>query len=351
MRHRILLLLFIFVHLYATAVAQPIRPELVVYAYDSFVAPEGLGPEIFSLFEKECGCRVRALASGDGGQLVGRLQLDAERGKSVAHVVLGLDQHLWTRAKPWLEPFEKWRPKGFDKISKRLLIIPPAEGFLPFDYGVFAFIADTQALKKNGEPKALPKSVKDLLLPQWKRNFILEDPRTSTPGLAFLLYTQAVLGSEVWNFWGALKGRWLTMAQGWDSAYGLFLKGEAPLVWSYTTSQAYHAEHGDHFGRYQAVLFNDGQPFQVEGAALVRRDWESKEARVLAQRFLEFLVSPEVQRRIPKKNWMLPVVKGVILPKSFKSIPEPKKLYAIMSDSSKVEAALGDWSRSLRVNK
>ena len=54
-------------------------PELVLYTYDSFLAQRGLGPEVLPLFEAQCGCRVRALSSGDGGQLLTRLQLDAER--------------------------------------------------------------------------------------------------------------------------------------------------------------------------------------------------------------------------------------------------------------------------------
>src|SRR5206468_2130798 len=113
----------------------------------------------------------------------------------------------------------------------------------------------------------------ELSAPAWKRKLILEDPRTSTPGLDFVLYARAALGERAREFWRGLRGQWLTLAPGWDAAYGLFLKEEAPLVWSYTTSQAYHEEHGDAAGenrRYSAILFEEGQPIQVEGAALVK---------------------------------------------------------------------------------
>ena len=51
-----------------------------------------------------------------------------------------------------------------------------------------------------------------------------------------------------------LKGRMLTVTPGWSESYGLFTKGEAPMVLSYTTSPAYHmiAEGTE---KYQAAAF------------------------------------------------------------------------------------------------
>lgn len=311
-----------------------------MYTYDSMVAEGGLGEVLFPLFEKKCGCKVRALASGDAGQLLARLQIDAERGKPKAHVVLGIDQHLWPRARNWLESWKDWKPKGYDGLPADLKV---GEGFLPFDYGVFAFMMDTRRLQAlKAKP---PKSLKALLSPTFKRNIILQDPRTSTPGMAFLLYTSEVLGDEAWSFWERMRGQWLTLAPGWDSAYGLFLKGEAPLVWSYTTSQAYHREKGDVKGRYQALLFDEGHPVQIEGAALVKGSLRTAEERKRAREFLEFLLSSEVQDAIPKRNWMLPVVKSARLPESFKNLPEPEKLHRIESSEKETARRLQRWSQ------
>ena len=325
------------------------QPELVVYAYDSLVAKHGLGPEIFPIFEKQCGCHVKVLPSGDGGQLLSRLQLDAERGKPGAQVVIGLDQHLWDRAKNLIEPWGNWKPRGFEKVEADYRVGKNGDGFLPFDYGVFAFMADELGLKKS--KLETPKKILDLLAPEWKRNIILEDPRTSTPGLAFLLYVESVFGeraeSKVEDFWKKLSTQWLTLAPGWDGAYGLFLRQEAPLVWSYTTSQAYHVEHGDTQGRYKAVLFEEGQPIQIEGAALVKNSFKDEASRSRAQAFLEFLISPEVQNRIPKTNWMLPVLKGTPLPVSFQKLPQPKKIYRIESNAAQVTRSLGKWSHTV----
>ncbi|MGK5084746.1 thiamine ABC transporter substrate-binding protein [Bdellovibrionota bacterium FG-1] len=322
-------LLLAFLGLSSSGVQSAEIPELVIYTYDSLVTPHGLGPEIFPLFEKKWGCRIRALPSGDGAQLLTRLQLDAKRGKSVAHVVMGLDQNTFEAARPYLE-----LGKG-------------SPGFVEFDYGILAFMEDRQALERAG--LAEPHRLADLLKPEWRRNIILEDPRTSTSGLAFLLYANEVGGA---GFWPQFKSQWLTLAPGWDAAYGLFLKKEAPLVWSYTTSQAYHEEHGDSIGehrRYRALIFDEGQPKQVEGAALIQGAFHSKDPQIkkLAAEFLKFLVSPEVQSRIPLKNWMIPVVQGPRLPPSFEHLPKPLKIVPTPTDARQIERALREWKGQL----
>lgn len=330
-------------------IAAETLPELVIYTYDSFLTKDGLGAEIFPLFEKKCSCRVRAIAVGDGAQLLTRLQLDHERGKLGAQIVLGLDQQIWDRARPWTDPWSKWEPIGYSKLAHEFQI---EKGFLPFDYSVFAFMADRQALHEAG--LSVPRSLRDLLKPEWKRNFIFEDPRTSTPGLAFVLYSKIIFSDSPSfdEFWKSLKGRWLTISPGWDQAYGLFLKKEAPLVWSYTTSQAYHEEHGDspHSRKYEAVLFEEGQPLQIEGAALVKGVSASPEKLQLAQNFLEFLISPEVQRQVPLKNWMLPVVKKTSLPESFAHLPHPKKVISIQKKSNESQEILSRWRAIIQSN-
>lgn len=350
------------------------RQELVVYTYDGFVAKGGLGPEIFPLFEKRCDCRVRALPVGDGQQILARLQLDFERGTPVAQVVIGLDQPAFNRARPWLKRWGGWRPSAWRRIRREVRPDGAGEdggsdgggdgdkdGFLPYDYGFFAFMADTRHLARQAgtsagalsgmPPPAFPRSFRDLLGPSWKRGLLLEDPRTSTPGLAFVLYadaiqTRALTGEsaakktpDLRAFWRGFRGQWLTLAPGWDQAYGLFLGEQAPLVWSYTTSQAYHEEHGDLTHRYRAVLFDEGQPIQVEGAALIRGS-ES----VLARRFLDFLLSREVQERIPLHSWMYPVREATTLPASFEHLPYPKKVIHLPSDPATIAAALRRWS-------
>ncbi len=323
--------------------------DLSVITYDSFVSKHGLGPEIIPLFERSSGCKTRVTGAGDGGQLLNRLELDAKRGSvPEAQVVVGIDQQLWEDVKPLSEPWGKWLPAGYAKLTKAATV---ENGFLPFDYGTFALMADTVALKRAGIVP--PSSLTDLLKPEWKRNLILEDPRTSTPGLALVRYTLAVYGEKAWGFWTRLKPQWLTLAQGWDAAYGIFLKGEAPLVWSYTTSQAYHEEHPDQgapLGRYRAIHFEEGQPVQIEGAILVRGAFQgTTSVRKLecARKFLDFLISPEVQKRIPLKNWMFPVVAGTELPASFKRLPAAKRVVQLPLKGFSPSVILPKWSRAV----
>lgn len=325
------------------------KPKLSLYVYDSFVAKGGLGPEIFPAFEKKCGCELKILPSGDGGQLLTRLQLDAERSKPGAQIALGLDEPTFDRARPWLEVSEKWQPKGMKELHPDLKRTP---GFVPFDYGFFAFMADQQALSEL--KLSPPRKLTDLLAPAWKRNLILEDPRTSTPGLAFVLFANQVSGMPKNEFWSKMRTQWLTLAAGWDSAYGLFLRKEAPLVWSYTTSQAYHEEHGDSPSsrRYEAVIFDEGQPMQVEGAALVKNSFSDGEAGKqqlkLAHEFLEYLISPAVQDLIAKHQWMYPARKSTALPPSFLHLPKPKKVVHLKVKADEISAELSSWSRAVQ---
>ncbi len=219
---------------------------------------------------------------------------------------------------------------------------------MPFDYGFFAFIADRDQLKERG--LKAPESLDDLLKPEWKRNVILEDPRTSTPGLAFVQYVQAVKLSQAKDFWKKMRSQWLTLAAGWDAAYGIFLKKEAPLVWSYTTSQAYHAEHGDSAGRYQALMLKEGLPQQIEGAFALKAALEgaSEKTRDCARAFLEYLVSKDAQEQVPPKNWMYPVNSKVELSKSFGLVPKPKRVIELPAKRAEVEGALTVWSEGIR---
>lgn len=133
-------------------------PELVIYTYDSMVAEGGLGPKIFPAFEKQCGCKLIVRASGDGEQIIGRLQLDDQRKKPTAHVVLGLDESTFDRAKPWLDlefRLKKSRPLAIDRKF--------SGAFVPYDYGYFTFIADQETLKKAA--LVAPSKFSDLLKP------------------------------------------------------------------------------------------------------------------------------------------------------------------------------------------
>ena len=315
------------------------KPDLVIFAHDSFVGKGGLGAEITPLFEKKCQCKIKMVGVGDAGQILARLELDARRGKSDAQVAIGFDAFSFARAKAYLDPWTGWSPARYENIPADLKLGP---GFLPYDYGVMTFIADTVQIK--GHQISKPKRLLDLMNPEWKKSLLLEDPRTSTPGLLFLMYTRSVLDKQVWKFWEEMRFQWKTLTPGWSGAYQLFMKGEAPLVWSYFTSQAYHHAHGAG-NRYEALVFEDGHPIQVEGAALIKNGMASQEQKFLAMSFLEFLISPEVQVLVPKKNWMMPVMPDTQLPVDFQSLPQVKNRLQLVADQKQIEELLSQWSK------
>ena len=308
--------------------------ELGVYTYDSIAGRGGLGPVIFPEFEKLTGCKVRIIASGDAVQVLSRVEIDLKRGKPPADVILGVDALNWDRARKVSDPgfaLEAENLKQVDPAIQKYL--PELPGFLPIDFGAMTFMMDSSSVTRA------PDSIEDLLKGYWKKRFILEDPRTSSPGLQFLLFTKQVLGKKFGDFWFQLKAQRLAMPPGWDTAYGLFLKGEAPLVWSYVTSEAYHREHGS--TRYRAVLLRDGQPLQIEGALIVRGASNPE----LARRFLNFLFSDWVQARIATTNWMWPAKKTGVLPGSFASLPRiARPLFLSGVDSASV---LKEWSEAI----
>ena len=124
---------------------------------------------------------------------------------------------------------------------------------------------------------------------------VIQDPRTSTPGLGLLLWVKAVYGDKAPEAWAKLKATVLTVTPGWSEAYGLFTKGEAPMVLSYTTSPAYHmiAENTE---RYQAASFAEGEYLQIEVAGMTTTGAKNP----LAQKFLAFMTGPNSRMPSPR---------------------------------------------------
>ena len=149
-----------------------------------------------------------------------------------------------------------------------------------------------------------------------KWRVIYEDPRTSTPGLGLLLWMQKVYGDKTPEAWQKLAAKTVTVTKGWSEAYGLFLKGERPVL-SYTTSPAYHiiAEKKDN---YAAADFAEGHYLQVEVAAHCRQ-----QAAGTGREVSEIHGLPGVQNAIPTGNWMYPVT-NVTLPAGFEQLTKPQ---------------------------
>lgn len=282
-------------------------PVLTVYTYDSFASQWGPGPAIKYSFEKNCQCELHFVTLGDGVALLNRLRMEGKRSK--ADVVLGLDNNLIASA-------EKSGLFAPSSVDTRTINLPDGwenNTFIPYDYGYFAFIYNK---KRLAHP---PTSLHQLIDSPEKWRVIYEDPRTSTPGLGLLLWMNKVFGDNTDKAWKKLATKTVTVTQSWSEAYGLFLKGEADMVLSYTTSPAYHSIE-EHNSDYAAADFAEGHYLQVEVAALVA----SSKQPTLAKQFMQFILSKGFQNTLATGNWMYPVT-AQFLPVAFTQLPVPRK--------------------------
>ncbi|WP_421872165.1 thiamine ABC transporter substrate binding subunit [Nitratireductor rhodophyticola] len=265
------------------------QDKLTVYTYESFTSDWGPGPQVEKAFEAECGCDVEFVSVADGVALLNRVRLEGSSTK--ADIVLGLDNNLLHEARET----GLFAPHGIDTAKVEVPGGFENDIFVPFDYGYFAFVYDTEAIETP------PASLKELVESEGDLKIAIQDPRTSTPGLGLLLWVKAVYGDEAATAWSRLQGKVLTVTPGWSEAYGLFTSGEVPMVLSYTTSPAYHRIAED-TERYKAASFAEGHYLQVEVAAQTVAGAKNP----LAQKFLAFMTGPGFQDAIPETNWMFP---------------------------------------------
>lgn len=285
-------------------------PILRVYTYDSFAAEWGPGPALKAGFEKDCVCVVEFSTGEDAISVLRKVQLEGATTK--ADVVVGLD----TATAPEARATGLFAPHG---LTLDGLVLPEPwtdPDFVPFDYGYFAYVYDKEKMPNP------PKSFEELIALPDDIKIVIQDPRSSTPGLGNVFWVEAAYGDRAPEIWAGLKPHILTVTKGWSEAYGLFLDGEADMVLSYTTSPTYH-EVAEDVHKYAAAIFEEGHVAQVEVAAIVK----SSEKQALAQNFLAYLTSVEGQKLIPTTNWMYPVVDiGADLPAAFGAAPTPKLL-------------------------
>lgn len=203
--------------------------------------------------------------------------------------------------------------------------------FLPYDFGYFAFVYNKEQLENP------PASLRQLVEDENGPTILVQDPRTSTPGLGLLLWVKKVYGDQADEAWAKLSKRIVTVSKGWSEAYGLFLKNEADMVLSYTTSPAYHII-AEQDKRFAAASFSEGHYQQIEVAGMVR----SSQQQPLAREFLEFMISERFQKIIPTTNWMYPAaLTRTSLPPEFAQLIDPSP--ALLFDDGLVASKRKQW--------
>jgi len=308
------------------------RPVLTIYTYDSFASEWGPGPAIEKTFEAECACDVNFVALDSSIGILGRVQLEGPSSK--ADIVLGLDTNLMKTARDT----GLFAPHGVSLDGRTSLPVAFADDhFVPFDWGYFAFVYNSEAMATP------PTSLKALVNAPDDIRIVIQDPRTSTPGLGLLLWVRSVYGDDAGEAWASLSPRIVTVTKGWWDAYSMFLDGEADMVLSYSTSPAYHIV-VDGTDKYRAAAFDEGHYMQVEVAAMLKNAPQPE----LARQFMDFILSSDFQSVIPTTNWMYPAGKAD-LPEAFDGLIQPveARLYSPEDVAANKSAWVGEWQRAL----
>lgn len=311
--------ILVFGTLYTRVDAKPVPLKLTVYTYDAFQSKWGPGPKLKEEFQAICKCELRFTVAADGAALLSRLKMEGKQTK--ADVVMGLDSTMTNDAKA-TQLFAALEPQAKSALP---LSIEDQDQFQAIDFGWYAFMYNTNFQQKNNDKKnsiTPPTTFEQLLTePQFKNRILIQDPRSSSVGLGLLLWIHARFGDLASAKLKELKTQTMAVGHGWSDSYGKFAKGEAPVVLSYSTSEAYHREM-EKTDRYRALKFADGHYLQVEVAGIIKYSSHME----LAKQFLKFLDTSRAQAIIAGGNWMYPAAEAVSnLPKSYEELIKPDK--------------------------
>lgn len=316
--------------------APALGTELVVYTYDSFVA-WGPALAIQEAFENaHPGVRLVWIAPADSGTMLGRMIAELELGLPTADVFIGVADVELPRALA-RNVFRRLEPGRLAHLADvpAYLRVPDDPFVVPFDYGYITLVYDARALPEH----LIPRTFAALLRPELKGKIVLQDPRTSSPGLSFLLWTIA-RDKDGWpDFWRKLLPNVLTITKGWTESFHMLETGEAPLVVSYSTTEAFTSiVYGDL--RYR-VLALEGEGYrQVEYMGIVRTTDQAE----LAHALLDIVLSPQIQELIPTSQWMFPANAAARVPDAFAEhavVPA----HPLSLDLDVVAANLAAWLR------
>lgn len=293
----------------------PEAPATVtLLSHDSFVMPE----EIIELLAEE-GIVLELLPGGDAGAVVNQAILSA--GNPQGDVLFGIDSTLLTRGLD-ADLFEPYEAEALDAIPDDLEL-DPEHRVTPVDVSDVCINFDKEAY---GDDLPAPTTMDDLADPAYAGQLVVENPATSSPGLAFLLRTIVEYGEDGWqDYWQGLVDNDVEVTAGWEDAYyGVFSggssEGDRPLVVSYSTSPPAEVLFGDDPEADEAPTGTMVESCyrQIEFAGVLR----GTDVRSAAERVVEVLVSPAFQESVPLNMFVEPARDDVELPEVFVKFAE-----------------------------
>jgi thiamine transport system substrate-binding protein len=310
--------------------------EVVLVTHSSFVVSDDVRRD----FETESGRTLRILQTGDAGEALTRALLTA--GSPEGDVFFGVDSNLLSRALEG-DLFEAYESPGLENVQPEY-VLDEEHRVTPIDRGDVCLNYDRGWFRERGSSP--PRSLADLTRPEYEGLLVVQNPATSTPGLAFLLATIARFGADGWrDYWRQLRENDVLVVSGWEEAYNARFSGAAgssgdrPIVVSYASSPP--AE----------VLFRSPRPAeaptavvedscfrQIEFAGVLRGAANVEGAREL----VDFMLSTRFQEDVPLAMFVFPVDPAAELPPEFvqfATVPEqPLEL-----PSEEIEANRDRW--------
>ncbi len=310
-------LLSLVVLLMAACSAPPDTAEprtLTIMSHDSFSASEA----ILEAFEQEHGADLVLLPSGDTGAALNQAILAKDN--PLADVFFGVDNTFLGRALE-ADIFESYESPVLADIDEAL-ILDDSYRLLPVDYGDVCLNYDKAWVAENG--LALPASLAALTDPAYKDLLVVQNPATSSPGLAFLLATVSEFGAEsdytYLDFWADLRENGVLVTNGWEDAYYTHFSaagdGERPFVVSYASSPPAEFIFADPpvAEAPTASLVEPGMCFrQIEFVGIL----QGTEQRELAEAFIDMMLSQPFQEDIPLNMFVFPANVKAQLPPAF----------------------------------
>lgn len=315
--------------------------SITLVTYDSFPEADTSLNEALDAFTADTGIEVEILIAGDAGTMLAKAALTA--GNPEGDVMFGVDNTLLSRAIDD-EIFEPYVPAavadGTIAIDEAFTALTPDGVATPVDYGDVCVNYDIGWFEERDiDP---PASLDELQLDEYRDLLVVENPATSSPGLAFLLATIDQYGDDWPGYWSALRDNGVTVVDGWTQAYYEQFSatgGTSPLVVSYGSSPPAEVIFADPprddapTGVIEDTCFR-----QVEFAGVLRGTESPDAARAL----VDFLVSEQFQRELPLNLFVYPTNEAVALPDEFVEfavVPdEPRAL-----DPAEIETNRADW--------
>ncbi len=319
---------------------------ITLVAYNSFPEAGTSLNDALAEFSADTGIDVEILIAGDAGTMLSKASLTA--GNPEGDVMWGIDNTLLSRAiaDEVFDPYVATQiaDGSVDIASEFLELVPNGEA-TPVDYGDVCVNYDIGWFADRGlEP---PTSFADLADPAYAGQLVVQNPATSSVGLAFLLATVHEYGLEGWqDYWNQLGANGIEVVEGWEQAYYERFTwaggGPTPMVVSYGSSPPAEVIFADPPRDDAPTGVVDDTCFRQVEFAGVLRGTDSPDA---ARQLVDFLISADFQQELALNVFVYPTNLAVELPQEFVD-------FAVVPDDSRsLDPALIDAERSTWIDE